>query len=80
VKSELAEKSASAWMRKQAKEIDPTIDENESIAQCARILSSTIKIPVKCPKCHSDNTWSSNWLDLHGCDVCGVQWGEDENK
>ena len=35
---------------------------------------------MKCPKCKSIKTWSSNWLNINGCDDCGVQWGTDVNK
>ena len=32
------EKSAIAWMQKQAKEIDSSIDEDASLLQCSRII------------------------------------------
>jgi hypothetical protein len=36
-------RSAIAWMRAQAKALDPSISDNKSVAQCARIIASYIK-------------------------------------
>ena len=38
------EKSALAWVRKQAKAIDSSIADDESVGQCTRIISGAIKI------------------------------------
>ncbi|MCP4298227.1 MAG: hypothetical protein GY786_21795 [Proteobacteria bacterium] len=40
------EKTALAWMRKQAQEIDPDIDEYANILDCARVISAALKIKV----------------------------------